>query len=46
MYKEKDLGKIWLSYGHNFKQIGVGLFIDKYRISIDVVFFFIVLEYK
>lgn len=46
MYKEKDLGKVWLSYGHNFKQIGFGLFIDKNRISIDVLFFFIVLELK
>jgi hypothetical protein len=46
MYKEKDLGKVWLSYGHNFKQIGFGLFIDKHRISIDVLFFFVVLEYK
>ena len=46
MYKEKDLGKVWLSYGYNFKQVGVGLFIDKYRISLDVVFFFVVLEFK
>jgi hypothetical protein len=45
MYKEKRVGKKWLSYGYNFKQISVGLFIDKYRISIDLVFFFVVLEF-
>jgi hypothetical protein len=45
MFKEKRIGKKWLSYGYNFKQIGIGIFIDKYRISIDVVFFFVALEF-
>jgi len=45
MYKEKRVGKMWLSYGYYFKQISVGFFIDSNRISIDLVFFFVMLEF-
>ena len=44
MYKEKKLGKVWLTYGYNFKQVGVGLHIDRFNITIDLLFFFVTVE--
>ena len=44
MYKEKSLGKVWLAYGFNFKQVSVGVSIDRFHITIDLLFFFAAVE--
>jgi hypothetical protein len=44
MYREKSLGKVWVGYGFNFKQASVGISIDRFHISIDLLFFFVAVE--
>ena len=45
MYKEKSLGKVWIGYGSNFRQVSVGISIDRFHITIDLLFFFVALEF-
>ena len=45
MHKEIKLGKFWFSYGYSFKRFGIGFNIDKYHMDIDLVFFWVGIEF-
>ena len=44
MMKEKQIGKVWFSYGR-LGGFGIGFMITKYNADLDLGFWFIGLEY-
>jgi hypothetical protein len=45
MSYEKAVGKIWFSAGFSFKQIAIGFNINRRSLSVDLLFFWIGLEF-
>jgi hypothetical protein len=45
MHKEFNLGGKWISCGYSFKRFGIGFNIDKYHMDIDLVFFWVGIEW-
>jgi hypothetical protein len=45
MHKEFNLGGKWISCGYSFKRFGIGFNIDKYHMDIDLVFFWVGIEF-
>ena len=45
MHKEISVGKFWISFGYSFKRFGIGFNIDKYHMDIDLVFFWVGIEF-
>ena len=39
------VGKWWLSYGYSFRRVGFGFSIDRYSLQIDLIFFWVGLEF-
>ena len=42
---EVKVGKWWLSYGYSFRRVGFGFSIDRYTLQIDLIFFWVGLEF-
>ena len=42
---EVKVGKWWLSAGYCFKRVGFGFSIDRYTLQIDLIFFWVGLEF-
>jgi hypothetical protein len=45
MHKEFSIGTKWISFGYSFKRFGIGFTIDKYHMDIDLVFFWVGIEW-
>ena len=45
MHKEITIGGKWVNYGYSFKQFGLGFTISKYNMNIDLVFFWVGIEW-
>jgi hypothetical protein len=45
MHKEAKVLNKWVSFGYSFKRFGIGFTIDKYHMDIDLVFFWIGIEF-
>jgi hypothetical protein len=44
MYKEIKIKNTWIHYGGSFKRFAIGLSIDRYSISLDLVWIWITIE--
>ena len=42
---EVKIGKSWFIYGCSFRRIGFGFSIDKYTLQIDLIFFWVGIEF-
>lgn len=42
---EVKIGRSWLSYGYSFRRVGFGFSIDRYTLQIDLIFFWVGLEF-
>jgi len=45
MHKELSVGTTWIHYGYSFKRFALGFSIDKWHMDIDLVFFWIGVEW-
>jgi len=45
MNKEIRFNKFYLSFGYTLQHIALGFSLDKYHFSIDLLFFWIVIEF-
>lgn len=45
MIKEIKLGNRWISFGYSFRRFAVGFTIDRYHMDIDLVFFWVGIEF-